>query len=141
MELGSNSKALMVLGISMVIATAVFGGVYKQGIDERNAIEREKIESSERIKQAELEQRQQEALQAQNALDEAAQAKVIERHRTECKAIQNESMANYEEFINSCSQSNTMEWCMATDVGKLYIRDSGAVAIQRCIDGRLKLGL
>lgn len=140
----NSSKAfLALLGLAFVVSSAVLLQNYTDAIQERNDLERVRIEADRSLRAAEIEANRENVLmqiEAQKKADEtrANDAKLM-KYRDECRKEQAEIRAKYEDFLDTCTRigRNTLQACIDSPLGKHYSLRSSDDWIQTCVDSKV----
>lgn len=153
-----NSKNTLLIGAAVIALLALVGLFwnYTETIKEKNAIERERIESTERMKEMDLQQARQineakmqadlEADRVKLETDNVKQRQTyLVRFRSECESQRDRNIAEVEEFINSCTRANNddIQFCMNTPAYKtLFLPKVDKNWVTNCIDKKMaEIGL
>lgn len=98
---------------------------------EQRKIEQQKgtAEQAAKTKASEVEQKQ-----------AAAEATQTETFRKECKASREKNIKDYMDFLNTCTRYSAIEFCDASDTGKLHTRLFAPRLDDSCINTKLERG-
>lgn len=147
-----------ILGFLALCLVGFLSYTYIQSVQEKNAIAREQIleqqqareEEGARLKakdeqdaalaQEKLQQSQEASRQAAQQKAADAEAAQVTEYRKECKAVQDANQKSYEDFLNTCTSYNTLDYCDGTPAGQLFISDFQPGWIQTCITSKQKTG-
>ncbi|MBU1126263.1 MAG: hypothetical protein ABH826_04430 [Patescibacteria group bacterium] len=129
----------ILITITLITGTILFIN-YTNAIKERTEVERLRVETEEDLELKKLEQEQIQIEQETHQAEEDAEAVLIAQYRQECLAVQEENEDNFERFINSCTINNTIDWCLDSEAGQLFMDDFTPTWIEECIEFRMNSG-
>lgn len=135
-----NRKQFLVICLILTAGFTMIGYIYKTVADEAHEIQRERIASEERMKEADLQREREEAETDALAEQEEAEAALTEKYRQECLTVQEENEQGYEDFLNSCTRLNTIDFCIESESGQLYASNFSPGWISSCIASKKKTG-
>ncbi len=61
-----------------------------------------------------------------------------EVYRKECAKTEEENTKSFEDFINTCSRGNSVDYCVDSEAGKIYAQTIGSDFIISCVSNKLK---
>lgn len=54
--------------------------------------------------------------------------------RSECEREHQKSLVDFEDFINTCSQYNSQDYCLNSEAGELYSDYFASYSVRSCVD-------
>lgn len=118
--------------MSLMVLTMLWWCTSQSEID---AIKQQNI-----LLQQQLQQQQEEANNIEQQKLEFEQQKYEEEkyneYRKECLVIKEENTQKFEDFINTCTRYNTIDFCLASDAGKYFPTITNEKFLNDCIEAK-----